>query len=147
MQSLDHPPVEPGGPARVLGRLEEVEEARVAVLGAEPALALRAQPADLLARDEDLAHVGVDLGLATVPACDADDGVDVVGDAALDGAQEVAALGEGGRPPGLLRGARERDGLLDFFRRECFDRAEIVHGTRVPASNFVWTRGIERRGS
>ncbi len=121
---------------------EEIEEAGVAVLGFQPALALGAQPADFLARDHYLAHIGVDFGLAAVAARDADDGVDVVGDAALDHTQKEAALGEGRGLPNLLGGSCALNSRVDIVCCECFHGAKIVHGARIPASNFSWAGRI-----
>ena len=109
------------------------EDAGRAGLGREVLLALGDEVADLLAHGEDLAHAGVEQGLAGVARADAGDVFLVVDDVIEEGAEDVAALGKGRLGPVLLRAAGPLDALADGLRVEGRDLAEPLEGRRVAA--------------
>ena len=100
------------------------EEVRGAAAGAERRLAVLDSPLQLLGRDEDLAELGVEQGLAGVEGANTADLVLVGEDVTQHRAQHLAPLVERRRGPLRLRRGSLSDGAVDAGGRRGVDEAQ-----------------------
>lgn len=100
------------------------EEVRGPARGPQRLLAVQQRPLDLLDRDEDLAQLRVNHGLAAVETCDSANVLGVVQDVLHEGAEDGSALAKRRLPPCLLGGGRGGDGAVDSVRRGGVDETE-----------------------
>lgn len=103
--------------------------------GTQGLLAVDERPLDLLNRDEDLAKLSIDHGLAAVQASNLDDLLRIVEDVLHHRAQHGAALVKRGLGPCLLSGSRSRNGAVDGGRRRGVYVAEELPCGRGVALN------------
>lgn len=102
-------------------------------LRAQRFLAVLESPLQLLGRDQDLAQLGVNHGLAAVEACHLADFLLVVENMLKKGAKHGAALAERGLGPFGLGGVSLVDGAVDAFGGGRVDEAEELAGGRSVA--------------